>query len=198
MRAAGRPLDLARAGIVVFGVVVAALHLLDRRDPRLHLVSEYALERPLVLGAGLTALSVGGGALAVGVWRALPTPAGRAAAIAFGLLTFSAALLAAYPTDHEGTVPATTPGGRIHDLAAGLTLLSLLLGHLLAWSASGPGAARRVIALVALVILAAVVPPLLAPTWIGIHQRALTGTLVAGLLVLATNLRASATQEEAR
>lgn len=183
-----RALATARTGVLAFLSVAAVLHALDRRDPRLHLVSEYALERPWELGAGFAALAVGGLGLAAGIWRAVPSLAGRAAAVAFFLFAVAAALLGLYATDHEGTVPATTPGGRVHDAAAGLTFLTLLIGHLLAWSALGPGALRRVLALLAVVSAAAVAPRLLAPASIGLHQRALIGTLILGLLPLVRRL----------
>ena len=181
-------LAVARLGVASFLAVIALLHLLDRRDPRLHLVSEYALSRPWLLGAGFLALAAGGLGFSAALWRLAPTLRGRAGAACFVVLALAAALLGLYATDHEGTVPATTPGGRIHDAAAGLLLLSLLAGHVLAWSALDPGAARRVLLLLALLALAAVAPPLLAPAWIGVHQRLLTGTLIVGLLVLAARL----------
>ena len=114
---------------------------------------------------------------------------GRAGAAWFVVLALAAALLGLYATDHEGSAPATTPGGRIHDAAAGLLLLSLLLGHLLAWSALGSSAARRVLLVVGIVLVAALAPRALVPTWIGVHQRVLLGTLIVGLLPLERQLR---------
>lgn len=177
---------MATLGLVAFLGVAAGLHVIDRRDARFHLVSEYALERPLALGLGFAALATSGLALGAALWRAVPTLAGRAAAVVFVLFAVAAALLGIHATDHEGTAPATTPGGRIHDAAAGLTLLTLLVGHLLAWSALAP---RRVPALILAIAVAAVVPRLLAPAWIGVHQRALIGALVVGLLPLVHALR---------
>jgi len=188
---------VARLGVGSFLAVIALLHLLDRRDPRLHLVSEYALSRPWLLGAGFMALAVGGAGLSAALWRLTPTLRGRAGAACFGVLALAAVLLGLYATDHEGTVPATTPGGRIHDAAAGLLLLSLLLGHMLAWSALGPGAARRVLALLGIVLVALLAPRTLAPSWIGVHQRLLLGTLILGLLVLAARLRRRADEAAA-
>lgn len=185
MRAAA----VARVGVGGFLAVIALLHVLDRRDPRLHLVSEYALERPWLLGAGFMALAAGGAGMSAALWRRAPTLRGRAGAAWFGVLALAAVLLGLYATDHEGTVPATTPGGRIHDGAAGLLLLSLLGGHLLAWSALGPGATRRVLLLLGVLLLALLAPRALAPGWIGVHQRLLLGTLIIGLLPLERRLR---------
>ena len=183
-------LAVARLGVASFLAVIALLHLLDRRDPRLHLVSEYALSRPWLLGAGFLALAAGGLGFSAALWRLAPTLRGRAGAACFVVLALAAALLGLYATDHEGTVPATTPGGRIHDAAAGLLLLSLLGGHLAGWSALGPGALRRVLVLVGILVLALVAPRVLAPSWIGVHQRLLLGTLIVGLLPLERRLRA--------
>jgi len=174
--------SLPRALVLAGVAVLLLLHPLDGRDPRVHHVSEYAFTFPVLTSAAF--LLLGAGLATTGLVQAHDRAAGRLrrrlAAAALVLAGAAVAALAAFPTDHVGRGPATTTVGEIHDRTAGVAILALMLGLLLAWSARGR-------TLVALAVGAAVlaVPVLLAPDAFGLHQRAWFGAFLAAALPLA-------------
>jgi hypothetical protein len=166
--------------LIGFGLLVGLLHVLDPRDPRTALVSEFAFEHPVITSAAF--LLLGAGVAGVGAevarTRRLAWPA--AALLVVAGLGFAA--LAVFPTDHRGTVDPTTTTGEIHDGVAALSALVLTLGVLLAWAVLRWRAALVVLA----VVLAAFwVPAVLAQGAPGLLQRAWLGTLLVSLLPLS-------------
>jgi hypothetical protein len=174
--------SLPRALLLAGVALLVLLHPLDGRDPRVHHVSELAFDFPVPTGVAFVLL--GAGLAATGLAQARDRAAGalrrRLAAAALVLAGLALAALAAFPTDHEGRRPATTTVGEIHDRAAGVAILALLLGLLLAWSAR-----RRTLAAVAVGAVVLVAPVLLVPEAFGLHQRAWFGALLAAALPLA-------------
>lgn len=186
-----RPLLRAEGALWAFAALVAALHGLDRRDPRRHFVSEYAFTHPVLLGAAFVLLGAAGAGAARrlwrrGGWRARPA-ALLVAVFAAGILVLSVAA-----TDHVGRAPATSSLGRLHDDASRFGFLALWLG--LALGLAATVRRRWLAALVALGVLAGIflavaLPSALAPDLIGIQQRAFVGAQLVGLLVLLRRLR---------
>ena len=160
--------------------MILLLHAVDRRDPRFHYVSEYALAHPVALGAGFAAAAAAGGAVAVILWRrrAELAPAASVLLLVFAL---GMILLALFPTDHAGRAATSTTGGRVHNAAADLASLSLLSALMLAWASAS---VRAMLAFAGAVVAAATLPRLVAPEWFGVHQRIHWGTLFVGLLLL--------------
>ena len=171
--------------------MLALLHVLDRRDPRFHFVSEYAFSHPLLMGLVFTTFGGAGLAFVPALRRARPGWRSSACGVLLVIFAAGMVLLALFPTDHEGVGPATTSAGRIHDGASGVVLLALFGAMVLAWSAASPHRGRALVIVVAAVTAAAVVPVLIRPTWVGVHQRVLFGSLVVTFLVLARALRQS-------
>lgn len=169
--------------------LLALLHVLDRRDPRFHFISEYAFRHPLLTGLVFTAFGGAGLAFAPALRRARRT--WRTLACGALLVVFAAGMvvLALFATDHEGVGPATTRAGRIHDAASGVVLLALFGAMALAWSSVSARGRRAVLIVVGAVTAAAVLPVLVRPTWVGVHQRILFGSLIVTFLVLARALR---------
>ena len=177
---------LPRAALLAGLSVLALLHPLDGRDPRVHHVSEYAFTFPVLTGVAFVLLGVGlaGTALAQARDRAAGLLRRRLAAVLLALAGLAVAVLAAFPTDHEGRGPATTTVGEIHDRTAGVAILALMLGLLVAWSARR----RTLLALPALALIL-VAPVLAAPEAFGLHQRAWFGAFLLAALPLARPLR---------
>jgi hypothetical protein len=163
-----------------FGLLVGLLHVLDPRDPRTALVSEFAFEHPVLTGAAFLLLGAGVGGVGAELARTrrLAWPAGALLVLA-GL---GFATLAVFPTDHRGTVDPTTPAGEIHDGVAALSALTLTVGVLLAWAVLRWRAALVVLAVV---LVAFWVPAVLAQDSPGLLQRAWLGTLLLSLLPLS-------------
>lgn len=172
--------------LIGFALLVVLLHVLDWRDPRTALVSEFAFEQPVITGAAF--LLLGAGVAGVGTEvarvRRLAWP-GSALLVVAGL---GFAVLALFPTDHRGTVDPTTRGGEIHDGVAASSALVLTLGVVLAWA----GVRRRLaLAVVLAVNVAFWLPAVLAPDSPGLLQRLWLGTLLLSLLPLSALSRAS-------
>jgi hypothetical protein len=177
---------VATRALLAFALLVGLLHVLDWRDPRTALVSEFAFEHPLITAAAFLCLGFGVAGVGVEVVRTrrLAWPGGALLILA-GL---GFALLAAFPTDHRGTVDPTTDGGRVHDAAAALSALVLTVGVLLAWLA-----VRWRLALVVLLVvnLAFWLPAVFAQDSPGLLQRLWLGTLLLSLLPLSRLVGAS-------
>ncbi len=175
-------MSLPRALLLAGVAVLLLLHPLDGRDPRVHHVSEYAFAFPVPTGAAF--LLLGAGLAATGLAQAGDRTAGalrrRLAGAALVVAGAALAALAAFPTDHEGGGPPTTVVGEIHDRTAGVAILALMLGLLLAWSAR-----RRTLVALAVGAVVLVAPVLLAPDAFGLHQRAWFGAFLAAALPLA-------------
>ncbi len=175
-------MSLPRALLLAGAALLLLLHPLDGRDPRVHHVSEYAFDFPVPTGAAFVLL--GAGLVATALAQARDRAAGalrrRLATPALALAGLALAALAAFPTDHEGRGPATTTVGEIHDRAAGVAILALMVGLLLAWSAR-----RRTLVALAAGAVVLVAPVLLAPDAFGLHQRAWFGAFLAAALPLA-------------
>ena len=171
---------MAVRALIGFALVVAVLHLLDPRDPRKALVSEFAFEQPVLTSTAFLLLGFGVAAIGVHVVRARRWGwPGGALLLASGV---GFAALAIFPTDHRGTAPATTWVGELHDRLASTSALALTLGALLAWLAlSWRGA---LVVLVALNV-AFWVPAVLAPDWPGLFQRSWLGAALVSLLPLS-------------
>lgn len=177
---------MAVRALIGFALLLALLHLLDPRDPRKALVSEFAFEQPVITGAAFLLLGFGVAGVGVRVVRvrkwAWP---GGALLVAAGL---GFALLAVFPTDHRGTVPATTPEGELHDRLASTAALALTLGALLAWAAvSWRGALLFVVA----VNVAFWVPAVFFGDLPGLFQRSWLGVVLLALLPLSARAGAS-------
>lgn len=166
--------------LALFLTLVAALHVLDRRDPRVHFVSEYALTYPLLLGVGLAAAACGGIAAAVLLWREVGTSWARAAAALLVPYAVGMVALALFPTDPLAGATKTA-AGRAHNAAADVASVALLFALGLAWWSVST---RAMTAFIAAVVAANALPRLVASEWPGLHQRISWGTLFAGLIVL--------------
>ena len=171
---------MATRALLAFAALVGLLHLLDRRDPRTALVSEFAFEQPVLTGAAFVLL--GAGVAGVGAEVARVRRLAWPGAVLLVLAGLGFAALAGVPTDHRGTVDATTTTGEVHDRVAALSALVLTLGTLLAWAAVH----RRAAAVVLLVVLVAFwAPAVLAQDSPGLLQRAWLGSLLLSLLPLS-------------
>ncbi len=177
---------MATRALLAFALLVGLLHVIDWRDPRTALVSEFTFEHPVIAAAAFLCLGFGVAGVGVEVART------RRLAWPGALLLLAAgvgfAALALFPTDHRGTVDPTTPTGEIHDGVAALSALVLTLGVLLAWAA-----VRWRIALVVLLIVnvAFWLPAVFAPDSPGLLQRLWLGTLLLSLLPLSRLAAAS-------
>ncbi len=180
---------MATRALLAFAVLVGLLHVLDWRDPRTALVSEFAFEQPVVTAAAF--LCLGFGVAGVGVEVARTRRLGWPGALLLVVAGLGFALLAFLPTDHRGTVEATTDVGRLHDRLAGTSALTLTAATLLAWAV-----VRWRAALVVLLVvnLAFWLPAVLARDWPGLLQRAWLGALLLSLLPLVAAARARRTQ----
>jgi hypothetical protein len=177
---------VASRALLAFGLLVALLHVLDRRDPRTALVSEFAFEHPVITAAAF--LCLGFGVAGVGVEVARTRRLGWPGALLLVLAGLGFAALAPFPTDHRGTVDPTTPAGEIHDGVAALSALVLTLGVLLAWAA----VRWRVALLVFLAVnLAFWLPAVFAQDSPGLLQRLWLGTLLLSLLPLSAVSRSA-------
>jgi hypothetical protein len=171
---------VAVRALLGFALVLALLHVLDPRDPRRALVSEFTFEQPVLTKAAFLLLGFGVAGVGVRVVRAR-----RRAWIGGALLVAAGvgfALLALLPTDHRGTAEATTTAGELHDRLASTSALALTLGALLGWLALGR---RGALVLFAAANLAFWVPAVLAPDWPGLLQRSWLGVLLLALLPLS-------------
>jgi hypothetical protein len=173
--------------LIGFALVVAVLHLLDPRDPRTALVSEFAFEQPLLSSTAFLLLGFGVAGVGVQVLRARRWGwPGGALLVAAGL---GFAALSVFPTDHRGTAPATTWVGELHDRLASTSALALTLGALLAWLALGW---RGALVVLVAVNVAFWVPAVLAPDWPGLFQRSWLGAVLVCLLPLSGRAAARA------
>ena len=180
---------MATRALLGFAALLAVLHLLDPRDPRFALVSEFAFEQPVLTGAAFLLLGAGIAGVAVRVARVrrLAWPGAAlllAAAAGFAVLAFA-------QTDHRGRAPATTPEGELHDVVASTGALVLTLGGLLAWAAVRWQGALLYFAGVNAAFW---IPAVLAPDWPGLFQRSWLGAVLLSLLPLATRARAAASR----
>ena len=171
---------MATRALLAFAALVALLHVLDPRDPRRALVSEFAFEQPVVTAAAFLLLGAGVAGIGAEVVRVrrLAWPG----AVLLVLAGAGFAALALFPTDHRGTVDPTTTAGEIHDRVAALSALVLTVGTLLAWAALRWRAALLVLLAV---LVAFWVPAVLAQDFPGVLQRAWLGTLLVSLLPLS-------------
>ena len=169
-----------------FALLVGLLHVLDWRDPRTALVSEFAFEHPVITGAAFLLLGAGiaGVGAEVARVRRLAWP-GAALLVVAGL---GFAVLAIFPTDHRGTVDPTTRGGEIHDGVAALSALVLTVGVFLAWASVRW---RLALVVVLVVNVAFWLPAVFAPDFPGLLQRLWLGTLLLSLLPLSVLSRAA-------
>lgn len=165
--------------LIAFALVLLFLHAADRRDPRTHFVSEYALENPTLLAVGFAAAAGAGLASALLLARVVGTRSAQLAATL--LLVFAAGmiLLAVFPA--ERGAPATGTGARMHGLAADTASLSLLFAVVLGWAGIS---ARTLLPLGVGLTVAITLPRVLAPGWPGLHQRAHWAALFVALVLL--------------
>jgi hypothetical protein len=177
---------VATRALLAFAALVALLHVLDPRDPRTALVSEFAFEQPVLTGAAFVLLGAGVAGVGLEVARVRRWAWPGAALLAAAGVGF--ATLAVFATDHRGTVDPTTTAGEIHDRTAALSALALTLGTLAAW---GAVRLRTMLLVFAVVMVAFWVPAVLAQDSPGLLQRAWLGTLLLSLLPLSRRARAS-------
>jgi hypothetical protein len=172
--------------LLAFAALVALLHVLDPRDPRTALVSEFTFEQPVLTAAAFVLLGAGVAGVGAELARVRRWAWPGAALLVLAGIGFAA--LAVFPTDHRGTVDPTTTTGEIHDGTAALSALVLTLGVLLAWAAVR---VRGMLIVLALVLVAFWVPAVLAQDSPGLLQRAWLGTLLLSLLPLSRRAAAS-------
>lgn len=170
---------IAYGCLLVFALVLAFLHVVDRRDPRTHFVSEYALGHPGVLALGFGAAAGGGLATAVLLHRAVGTRSARLAAVLLLVFALGMMLLAVFRTERGAR--AVTTGARVHGGAADVASLSLFLSLFFGWWAIS---ARALPPLGVAVLAAVALPRLLVPDWPGLHQRVHWATLFLALVLL--------------
>jgi len=177
---------VATRALLAFALLVGLLHVIDWRDPRTALVSEFTFEYPVIAAAAF--LCLGFGVAGVGVEVARTRRLAWPGAVLLVVAGLGFAALAIFPTDHRGTVDPTTLTGEIHDGVAALSALVLTVGVLLAWLA-----VRWRIALVVLLVVnvAFWLPAVFAQDWPGLLQRLWLGSLLLSLLPLSGLARGS-------
>lgn len=175
---------IAYGCLIAFALVLLFLHAADRRDPRTHFVSEYALHHPALLALGFAAAAGAGLATAVLLARVVGTRSARLAAALLLVFATGMTLLAAFPTARGAPTNATA--GRVHGGAADVASLSLVLALILGWAGVS---VRALLPLGAGVAAAMTLPRLLAPGWPGLSQRIHWSALFVALvfLIAATN-----------
>ena len=178
---------MASRALLAFALLLAVLHVLDWRDPRTALVSEFAFEHPVITGAAF--LCLGFGIAGVGAEVARTRRLAWPGALLLVVAGLGFAALALFPTDHRGTVDPTTPTGELHDGIAALSALVLTVGVLLAWAAVRWKAALLVLLVVNLAFW---LPAVLAMDAPGLLQRTWLGSLLLSLLPLSALSRAAA------
>ena len=177
---------MATRALLAFALLVGVLHVVDWRDPRRALVSEFAFEHPVLTAAAF--LCLGLGVAGVGAEVARTRRLGWPGALLLVVAGVGFAALAVFPTDHRGTVDPTTRTGELHDGIAALSALTLTVGVLLAWAA----VRWKVALLVPLAVNVAFwLPAVFAQDSPGLLQRAWLGTLLLSLLPLSALSRAA-------
>ena len=175
---------MATRALLAFALLVGLLHVIDWRDPRTALVSEFTFEQPVIAAAAFLCLGFGVGGVGVEVARTRRLAWPGALLLLVAGVGFAA--LALFPTDHRGTVDPTTLTGEIHDGVAALSALVLTLGVLLAWLAVRWRAALLVFLAVNVAFW---LPAVFAQDSPGLLQRLWLGTLLLSLLPLSRQAR---------
>jgi hypothetical protein len=140
-----------------------------------------------VLAVGFAAAAGAGLATAVLLARVVGTSSAQLAAALLLVFATGMILLAVFPTERRA--PTIGTGGRVHNGAADVASVSLLLAVILGWA----GLSVRALLPVSVGLAGAMtLPRLLAPGWPGLHQRVhWTALFVALVLLIAATNRLS-------
>jgi hypothetical protein len=191
-------------GTAIFVVLIAALHFVSDIDPIQRPTSEYAVgPTGYLMTLAFVAISVSTWALVIGLGQGLSEPARSRLGLGFlGVFGIGVLVAAAFPIDLEGA--PQTLHGTIHSINGPLAFLSLVVGTNLVSRRLKHDERWQPIHRFASVLALIMIPEFIAgglaaarETGAGVAQRLLVITFATWFLVMAMQLRKTATQTAA-